>query len=331
MKAIQIERPGHTVLVDLTLLKPKANEILIKVMATGICGTDIHILRGDYIGNYPIIPGHEFSGIVEQIGKGVSRLHRGARVAVEPNISCDNCYNCLNNRQNFCENWQAVGVTRQGGMAQYIIVPEKVTFDIGDLPFEYGTFVEPLSCVLHGIERININISDRVLILGAGPIGILFLQVIRLQGAGYISVLEKQSSRAELAKRFGADLVAIDINDLKENDFDIVIDATGKIILMEKTVDLVRHGGKVLLFGVPSAGEKMNIEGIKIFQKGLTLLSSFTSLRNSYQAISLLQSRQVDVSELISHKFPLSDFKRGVELIERGIDNVKKVLILPQE
>jgi len=96
-------------------------------------------------------------------------------------------------------------------------------------------------------------------------------------------------------------------------------------------VDLVRHGGKVLLFGVPSAGEKMNIEGIKIFQKGLTLLSSFTSLRNSYQAISLLQSRQVDVSELISHKFPLSDFKRGVELIERGIDNVKKVLILPQE
>jgi len=331
MKAIQIERPGHTVLVDLTLLKPKANEILIKVMATGICGTDIHILRGDYIGNYPIIPGHEFSGIVEQIGKGVSRLHRGARVAVEPNISCDNCYNCLNNRQNFCENWQAVGVTRQGGMAQYIIVPEKVTFDIGDLPFEYGTFVEPLSCVLHGIERININISDRVLILGAGPIGILFLQMIRLQGAGYISVLEKQSSRAELAKRFGADLVAIDINDLKENDFDIVIDATGKIILMEKTVDLVRHGGKVLLFGVPSAGEKMNIEGIKIFQKGLTLLSSFTSLRNSYQAISLLQSRQVDVSELISHKFPLSDFKRGVELIERGIDNVKKVLILPQE
>jgi len=324
MKAIQIERPGHTVLVDLTLLKPKANEILIKVMATGICGTDIHILRGDYIGNYPIIPGHEFSGIVEQIGKGVSRLHRGARVAVEPNISCDNCYNCLNNRQNFCENWQAVGVTRQGGMAQYIIVPEKVTFDIGDLPFEYGTFVEPLSCVLHGIERININISDRVLILGAGPIGILFLQVIRLQGAGYISVLEKQSSRAELAKRFGADLVAIDINDLKENDFDIIIDATGKIILMEKTVDLVRHGGKVLLFGVPSAGEKMNIEGIKIFQKGLTLLSSFTSLRNSYQAISLLQSRQVDVSELISHKFPLSDFKRGVELI-------KKVLILPQE
>ncbi len=331
MKAIRIERPGHTVLVDLMLSKPKANEILIKVIACGVCGTDIHILRGDYIGNYPIIPGHEFSGIVEQIGKGVSRLRPGAHVAVEPNISCDNCYNCLNNRQNFCENWQAVGVTRQGGMAQYIIVPEKVTFDIGNLPFEYGTFMEPLSCVLHGIARVNISISDRVLILGAGPIGILFLQVIRLQGAGYISVLEKQSSRAELAKKFGADCVANDLNDLKENDFDIVIDATGKITLMEKTVDLTRHGGKVLLFGVPSAGKKMNIEGIKIFQKGLTLLSSFTSLRNSYQAISLLQSRQVDVSELISHKFPLSDFKRGVEFIERGIDNVKKVLILPQE
>jgi D-arabinitol dehydrogenase (NADP+) len=331
MKAIQIKSPGHVVLVDQNILKPKANEVLIKIMASGICGTDIHIFNGDYLSNYPIVPGHEFSGIIEHVGKDVIRFQVGDRVAVEPNISCDNCYYCLNNHQNFCENWQAIGVTLQGGMAQYIIVPEKVTFHINDLPFESGAFMEPLSCVLHGIERINIRISNRVAILGAGPIGLLFLQMVQLQGATSVTVLENQTSRAEIAKRFGANHVANNIKELKDEDFDIVIDATGKISIMDKTIDLVRRGGKVLLFGVPSAGEMINFEGIKLFQKGLTLFSSFTSVRNSYQAISLLQSKQIVVSELISHTLPLSDFGKGVELIEKGIGNVKKVIILPQE
>jgi D-arabinitol dehydrogenase (NADP+) len=331
MKALQIDQPGKTSLVELKLPEPKPDEVLIKVMASGICGTDVHIFRGQYFGNYPVVPGHEFSGVIEKTGKGVSRLHRGARVAVEPNISCDNCYYCLNNRQNFCENWQAVGVIRQGGMAQYVIVPEKAAFDIGDLPYEQAAFMEPLSCVIHGTERLNLSISDRVLILGAGPVGQLLLQMIRLQGSGSVTVLEKQASRAELATSFGADRVITELKELKESDFDAVIDATGQISLMEKTADFACPGGKILLFGVPPTGEKLAIEGMKIFRKGLTLLSSFTSVRNSYQAISLLQSGQVKVSPLISHKFFLADFERGVELIERGKDNVKKVLILPQE
>jgi D-arabinitol dehydrogenase (NADP+) len=304
---------------------------LIKVMACGICGTDIHILRGEYIGNYPITPGHEFSGIIDEIGPEVTRLKAGDRIAVEPNISCDNCFNCLNNHQNFCEKWQALGVTLQGGMAHYVIAPGKAVFDIGDLPFESGAFVEPLSCVLHGIEKVKINISDRVLILGAGPIGLLFLQMTRLQGAAYISVLDRQTSRLAAAVKFGADQTAKNIKDLKENDFDVVIDATGVIALMGQTINYVRPGGKVLLFGVPPSGEKICFEAFKIFQKGITLLSSFTSVRNTFQAISLLQSGQINVSELISHRLPLTEFSRGVELIEKGMDNVKKVIILPQE
>ena len=119
--------------------------------------------------------------------------------------------------------------------------------------------------------------------------------------------------------------------DLGKDEFDVVIDATGVISVMERAIDLVRPGGTVLLFGVPPARKKMKLEASKIFQKGLTLLSSFTSVRNSYQAVALLQSRQIDVSRLISHLLPLSEFKRGIELIEKGYENVKKVLILPQE
>jgi 2-desacetyl-2-hydroxyethyl bacteriochlorophyllide A dehydrogenase len=331
MKAVKIESPNQVALVDIELSGLKPTEVLVKVIASGICGTDIHILRGHHMPSYPVIPGHEFSGIVEQIGSGASRFQIGNRVAVEPNISCDNCYNCLNNRQNFCENWQAIGVTLAGGMAQYVIAPEKVTFNIEDLPFEHGSFMEPLSCVLHGLERVEIGMSDRVAILGAGPIGVLFLQTVRLQGAVHVSVLEKHASRAELAKKFGANRIVNRLNDLKENDFDVVIDATGVIKCMERTIDIVRHGGKVLLFGVPAAGKKMHFDSFKIFQKGLTILSSFTSVRNSFQAVSLLQSRQIDVSDLISHSLPLAAFERGVELIEGGLDDVKKVMILPQE
>jgi D-arabinitol dehydrogenase (NADP+) len=329
MKALKIEQPNQVDVVDLPTPQPSEDEILIRVEACGICGTDVHILRGEYLGDYPVIPGHEFSGMVERVGGGVTRFRVGDRVAVEPNIACDNCANCLHNRHNFCLNWSAIGVSRPGGMAEYVIAPEKAVFDIGELPFEHGAFVEPLSCVLHGVERAKVRLADRIAILGAGPIGILLLQTVRLQGAAQVTVVEKNPARAELAEACGADRCLWRVDELEEDRYDVVIDATGAIPVMARAIDFVRHGGTVLLFGVPPAGERMELEGFKIFRKGLTILSSFTSLRNSYQAVALLQSKQVDVSNLISHRLPLDEFERGVELIEQGMEGVKKVLIVP--
>jgi 2-desacetyl-2-hydroxyethyl bacteriochlorophyllide A dehydrogenase len=330
MKAIQVKNPHQVELVNLAVPRPGENEVLIKVMASGICGTDVHILRGEYLGDYPVIPGHEFSGVVEQVGGNVRRFQAGERVAVEPNIACDNCYNCLHNRQNFCLNWQAIGVTRPGGIAQYVLAPEKAVFSIGDLPFESGAFVEPLSCVLHGVERAKVRLADRVALLGAGPIGILLLQSARLRGAARVTVVEKNPARAALAQASGAQQCFGHVDELEKERYDVVIDATGVVPLMERAIDLARPGGTVLLFGVPPAGQRMEIEAFQIFRKGLTVLSSFTSVRNSYQAVALLQSGQVDVSDLISHQLPLDEFERGVELIEGGLEGVKKVLILPQ-
>jgi len=330
MKALRIERPNRATLVELPIPQPGENEVQIKVMASGVCGTDVHILRGEYLGDYPVIPGHEFSGVVERVGERVTRFQVGNRVAVEPNIACDNCYNCLHNRQNFCLNWQAIGVTRPGGMAQYVVAPEKSVFAIGDLPFEHGAFMEPLSCVLHGIERARIRLADRVAILGAGPIGILLLQATQLQGAVQVTVVEKNPARAELARACGAFQCFSQLDDLEEGRYDVVIDATGVIPVMARTVDLAQHGGTVLLFGVPPSGQPMELEAFKIFRKGLTILSSFTSVRNSYQAVALLQSKRIDVSGLISHQLSLGEFERGVELIEQGLEGVRKVLIVPQ-
>lgn len=329
MKAAQISQPGQMDILSLDYPTPASDEVLVRIMASGICGTDIHIFRGEYLGGYPVIPGHEFSGFIEAVGSHVTRFQVEDRVAIEPNIACDNCEACLNNRQNFCLNWQAVGVTRPGGMAQYTTVPEKAVFNIGDLSFEAGAFVEPLSCVLHGLERLNPEMADKIAILGAGPIGNLLLQGVRLLGAGHVSVVDKNQARLNLAEESGADLLMTGLEQLKPDHYDAVIDATGVIPLMQRTLDFVRPGGKILLFGVPPSGKEMNIEAFKVFQKGLTVLSSFTSVRNSYQAIDLLRSKRIQVDRLVSHHLPLEEFRRGIELIEGGLDNVKKVQIIP--
>lgn len=329
MKTVVIQRPNEIFMQEREVPEPGPGQLLIQVMASGICGTDLHIYRGEYMGKYPVIPGHEFSGIVVATGEQVTRFKSGDRVAVEPNIACDNCVNCLNNRQNFCLNWQAIGVTLPGGMEQYVIVPEKAAFPVADLPFELAAFMEPLSCVVHGIERTHIGLADHVAIFGAGPIGILMLQMSRIQGAARITVLEINPGRADLARQFGVDQVVHTYEELQPDTYDVVIDATGAIPVMNRTIDFARKGGTVLLFGVPPSGRNMEMEGFKIFQKGLTILSSFTSIRNSFQAVDLLQSGKVKVDALISHRLPLEELPRALELIESRDPQVKKVIVQP--
>lgn len=329
LKAARINAPRSISFVDLDIPQPGEKEVLIRVMASGICGTDVHIYEGDYLGEYPIIPGHEFSGIVTKTGFLVSRFKEGDRVSVEPNISCGNCQPCLNNKQNFCQNWQAIGVTMPGAMSEYVLVPEEAVFNIGQLPFEHAAFMEPLSCVLHGIGKCRIEPGYRVAILGSGPIGLLLLQASGLKGAAYQAVAEKNSFRLEKASSFGADALYPSVEDMEEDSFDLVIDATGSIPVMTKTIDLAAPGGEILFFGVPAAKKEIHFEPFLLFRKGLTVRSSYTSLRNSLQAISLLSSGKIKSKELISHRLPLKEIESGLQMVKNGSDNVMKVIIEP--
>lgn len=330
MRALVIEKPGTAVVKTMPIPQVGEHEVLIKVVASGICGTDIHIYRGEYLGDYPVIPGHEFSGTVEAVGSGVTRFKIGDRVAIEPNIACDNCESCLNNRQNFCQHWNGVGVTLAGGMAEYAVVPEKATFSIGSLPFEVGSFVEPLSCVLYGVERARIRLADKVLILGAGPIGLLLAQAVSLQGAKAITQVDRNEQRLEMARQNGAQHIERSLDNLPLDFYDVVIDASGSIFLMEQTIRFVRKGGTILLFGVPPQKVSFSMPAFTFFEKGLYLLSSYTSVRNSFQAVGLLESGRIDVSHLISHQLPLESFTKGIDILEQGTDRVMKVVIVPQ-
>ena len=328
-KKLLIEKPGRAKVIEQAVPEVADGEVLIKVMASGICGTDAHIFEGNYMGQYPVVPGHEFSGVVEKVGMDVRRIKEGDRVAVEPNIACDNCWYCLNNEQNFCDNWQAIGVTLPGGMAQYVTAREKAVFSIGSVPFAVGAFMEPLSCVLHGIEKLAIKPGQKILIIGAGPIGILLLQIAQISGSTEATVVDTNSKRAEFAGKFGATAIHSSLAELKGAEHDAVIDATGVPDVMGQSIQFARKGGKVLLFGVPPRGKHIELDSFQIFQKGLCICSSFTSVRNSYQAIRLLESGRVKVADLVSHTLPLESFEKGIELMRSKNMFSAKIMITP--
>lgn len=330
MKAAVIEKKNSLSVREVAKPVPGRDEVVIQVHASGICGTDLHIYQGDYKGTYPIVPGHEFSGVVTEVGPEVRNFKVGDRVSVEPNLSCGVCYDCLSNRQHFCENTQAVGVTRSGGMANYVTAPEKGVFPIGDLSFEEAAFMEPLSCVLHGIERVNPVLADRVLLIGAGPIGLLLLQSFVSKGCTRIEVVDRDKSRLEMAKKMGASRVTDDLSSLPKEHYHIVCDATGVSFLMEECLNYVRPSGKVLWFGVPHTDAKVTLPPFRIFEKEITILSSYTSLRNSWQALELMQTGRINVKDLISHKLPLEEFERGLKIMETHSEPAMKILIMPQ-
>ncbi|MCX7016263.1 MAG: zinc-binding dehydrogenase, partial [Candidatus Sumerlaeota bacterium] len=173
------------------------------------------------------------------------------------------------------------------------------------------------------------RLADRIALLGAGPIGLLMLKTAKVLGASEITVADKNPARLALAKKSGADRTVGDLDALPKDSYDAVIDATGAPAVIAQTVSVARPGATILWFGVAPRGARMEIEPFEVFHKGLSIHASFTSLRNSVQAIRLLQSGRIDVSALVTHRLPLEGLRRGIETIEQGAENAMKVLILP--
>lgn len=333
MKAYQILKPKiikELVLNKQKMMNPPQDWITIRVSASGICGTDLHIFLGKYLGDYPIVPGHEFSGDVVAIGDKVDKFQIGDRVAVEPNLSCGICDACLRNRQHFCEDWQAIGVTMSGGMATHVMVPQQAGFTIGDLSFEEAAFMEPLSCVIHGVGLIGSALGAHILLVGAGPIGMLLLRTLKNIGPAKVDIIEKNENRRNFAAAERSGQIFSDFSQVKKEHYDMVVDATGVISVLEQCISYARPAGKILFFGVPPKGKVMTIEPFRLFNKELTIMSSFTSLRNSKQAIDLISVGRIVVKDLISHRLPLNELENGLRLVLDGKEPSMKVMILPQ-
>jgi len=316
--------------------EPGPEDVLIRVHSCGICGTDQHIFDGDVGGPLPLIGGHELAGEVVSVGAEVpDDFPVGGRVAVEPNISCGSCFYCQRGQVNHCMRWSAIGVTRDGGFADYVVAPATNVYRVGEMDYEVAAFIEPLSCVVYGLKRLEIPLGANVLIYGAGPIGLLMLQLVRHGGASEIAVVDLKQDKLDLAGTLGATITVAAgpsadpaLREASPLGFDVVIDCTGVPSVVEHTFTHVRNNGKLLFFGVNPPDARISISPYEVYRRDLQIFGSF-ALRFTFQdALALLESGAVDVKPLLSERLPIDRFAEALGLAGSG--EALKVQIQPR-
>ena len=337
MKAALIRRPYSLDIVDVDVPSVKPGEALVKVHACGVCGTDIHIYEGVMPwARLPLIPGHELSGVVVEVGEAVSSLEPGDKVAVDPNITCGVCRYCRRGRRNLCPNLEAIGVTTSGGFAEYVVAPASQLYKVPKgLSLEEAAFAEPVSCCVHGFTRLSIQPGDDVLIIGAGPIGLIHLQLAKRCGAGKVVVAEVNEKRLKLASELGADLTVNPSEErlservrlfLSGKGVEAAIDAAGGSAPLDLALSCLEPGGRLLVFGVASEKDLWKIKPYDLYKRELTIIGSFINPYEMDGALNLLASGAVDVKPLISHVIGLDSLEKA---LKRELPNALKILVKP--
>jgi D-arabinitol dehydrogenase (NADP+) len=336
MRAAVIQGPNRIAVEEVPRPRPRPAEAVVKVAACGVCGTDVHILSGEFPAPYPCIPGHEAVGVVEEIGRDVTTVKAGDFVAIDPAVTCNTCHFCLQNKQNHCENWNAIGGSMPGAYAEYVAVPQANLFPASFPDPVVGVLVEPLACVIYGHERARLSIGDSVLIFGAGPVGLLHLQISRHAGASVVDVVDLNPQRLELARSLGArrtvlaggGSIGAALREREPRGYDLVIDATGSTRALREAVPLVKNSGKLLMFGVCPQGETMEISPYDIYRRDLTILGSFSIRRTFLAALRMIEGGQLTLDALLGERFPLEGLPRALDEMAKGRTNKKLSIVL---
>ncbi len=337
MKAVVFNGPNDLYVTERPLPQIGDRDALIKVGACGVCGTDIHILLGEHIVKFPVVPGHEFAGEVVAIGNEVHNIKVGDRVTIDPNIVDNTCFYCRRGEVHLCKNLTAIGVNFDGGYAEYCSVPTDQCYKVpASLSMEEAAMAEPLACCIHGIDQAKIEPGDSVVILGAGSIGLLMVQLARIAGAKHIIVSEPDERKRHLAARFGSDVqvdprtrdVGAEVGEVTGVGADVVIEAAGIAETAALAFDLARRGGRVLQFGMLSPNKRIEVSPYQIYYKELTVRGSFVNPFTHSRAVELLASKQVDVMPLITHRFSLEKAAMAIQTARSG--DAIKVLLVPE-
>jgi threonine dehydrogenase-like Zn-dependent dehydrogenase len=301
-------------------------DVLVKIEACGICGTDLNVLATPpaHRATPNIIIGHEGIGIVEGVGPGVNDIRPGDRVVIAPRLTCGECHYCRRGLDNQCDNYRTIGTTTDGAFAPYLCAPQRALYKISaNVPRDDAVFFEPLSCVVGSVARVPIQAGDNVMVIGAGPMGLLFAQMFRTLGAGKIIVADIIPYRLSFAKEVGVD-EALDpsqvdlpeaIREITALGADVVVDAVGNQI--DIAIKLARRGGHVILFGL-RPHDNPTVNQYTITRYDLTLHGTFVGLNPFEQTIQLLESRRLQPSRLVTHRVPLSQLLQGVDLMRSG-------------
>ncbi|TKG64925.1 alcohol dehydrogenase catalytic domain-containing protein [Prauserella endophytica] len=331
MRAVVLDGAGSIEVRELPDPEPGSGELVVAPAAVGICGTDLHLATGDYpTGRFPVVPGHEFAGTVVSVGPGVSGFAEGDRVCVDPNVACGGCAQCMSGAPNLCPDLVPIGVTVDGACAELVRVPVRVAYHLpSDVDDETGALIEPFACVLHGASRIGPVAGQRVLVYGAGSIGLLAVAYARAEGAASIEVVEPSAIRRSAALEFGADQVAAPGELAATRDVDLVVEASGSPQAVADALGRLAARGTLLQMGVVSPTATIDLAPYDLFDRELSLVGS-QSLATAYpDAVRAMAGLPGLASRMVTHTFGLTDYAAALDAARS--DQARKVQILPQQ
>lgn len=328
MRAVRLQAVGRIEQVEVPDPVPGPGDVLVRIQAAGICGTDRHLFKGEFPCAPPVTLGHEFAGEVVAVGEGVS-LPIGTRIACDPNIACGACDQCLRGRVNLCAGNVAIGIHRDGGFADFAVIPAHRALAVPTLDPRQAAFAEPLACTLHGVDLGAPVPGERIIVLGGGVIGLLAVQLARNAGADVTLVTRHPAKRA-LALSVGATDTAAteaEARALLPQGADLVLECAGVAETVEMAPRLTRSGGRVVVLGVMPQGQTVRVEPFDLLVREIRLLHSFINPFTQARAAAMLTAGQIDVMSLVSREIPLSD--AALAIANPAAPGEVKVLVVP--
>ncbi|HHV97097.1 MAG TPA: alcohol dehydrogenase catalytic domain-containing protein [Clostridiaceae bacterium] len=333
--------PGKIEFRDIDKPVPKGNEVLIKVMSIGICGSDIHVYHGKHpFTKYPVTQGHEVSGQIVELGKNVNNLFVGQKVTVQPQVVCGKCYPCRHGKYNVCEELKVMGFQTKGLASEYFAVDvAKVTPLPDDMDFDEGAMIEPLAVAVHAIRQFGDITGKKVVVLGAGPIGNLVAQTAKGMGASKVMITDLSDIRLSIAKECNIDYCIntrnFDLGDAIAEKFgpdkaDVIYDCAGNDISMGQAIKYARKGSVIVLVAVFS--KLANVDLAVLNDHELDLKTSMMYRNEDYiKAIRLVSGGKVLLKPLITQRFPFKDYQKAYEYIDANTEKTMKVIIRVHE
>jgi len=311
-------------------------DLLVRVASSGICGTDPHILHGLYPATFPVIPGHEYAGVVEAVGPEVDGFRPGDHVAADPNILCGSCSFCRAGKGHLCKNLVALGVNLPGGFAEFSIVPARQAYLLpSELPLAHAALAEPVACCLRGMDLAQVRSGDRVAVFGAGPMGAIMLQLALMQGASAVIMIDPQEGRRARVEAMGAHWV-IDpgkeppvpaIRDEYPDGLEVVFDCSGNTRAVRQGLEVVMRGGTMMCYGVCNKEEQIEISPFWINDNEITIRGSYNNPNTMGRAVGLIASLRLDAAAVVTHHFELKHAPEAFRAT--GSSETLKVVIDP--
>jgi threonine dehydrogenase-like Zn-dependent dehydrogenase len=340
MRAIVIERPNDVALRDVETPAPGPGEVRVRSVLAGVCRTDIDILTGALDPRwvrFPVVPGHEWSGVVDAAGEGVTTLEPGQRVVCEGNIGCMSCPRCRAGDTHLCQRYDAVGFTRSGGWGEYVVVPERILHALPEhVSFAAAALVEPGSCVVKAFDRARIEPAESVGVVGVGAMGALAIRIARLRSPSRIVAYGLRDEELELARLLGADEVVnvaevdaeAETARLLGGGLDVVVETAGAVPAVELSTRIVREGGRVVLLGIAGSERELTLPADRIPLRDLTIYGSVGYTTAAWaRMVGLLREGLVDLDPIVTHRFPLDRFEDAFALMDERQGVVARIVL----